>query len=65
MATPPFPKISKDHIRTDLETRTSNLKCVALTVLELLTFNAQIADSRIALCRQTLSANKKAVLWQR
>jgi len=37
----PFPKNFKDHIRTDLETCASNLKCVALTVFELLTFNAQ------------------------
>ena len=40
----PFPRNFKDHIRTDLETCASNLKCVALTVLELLTFNAQISD---------------------
>jgi len=37
VATPPFGKIFRDHVRTVLGTRVSNLK----SVLELLAFNAQ------------------------
>jgi len=40
LATPPFEKRLRDHVRLSLETRLSNLKSVDLTVLELLAFNS-------------------------
>jgi len=41
VATPSFGKIFGGHVRTVPGNRCSNLKSVALTVLELLAFNAQ------------------------
>ena len=41
LATPPFEKNLRCHVRTVPETCLSNWKSVPLTVLELLTFNAQ------------------------
>ena len=41
LATAPFEKFSEVMSGLSLETRTSNLKSVALTTLELLAFNAE------------------------
>jgi len=41
MATPPFRKNLRGHAGLSVETCVSNLKSVALTVLELLAFNVQ------------------------
>ena len=41
MATPPFGKVFGGHVRTVPVNSASNLKSVALTVLELLAFNPE------------------------
>ena len=53
LATPPFGKIFGVMSGQSLETRVSNLKSVALTVLELLAFNSHDRQLRTHTDRQT------------
>ena len=53
MATPPFEKFLRVHVRTALETCLSNLISVALTVLELLAFNVQKFRGHVTLATPT------------
>ena len=46
LATPPFEKFLRVHVRLSLETRLSNLKSVDLTVLELLAYHPKFRGSR-------------------
>ena len=62
LQTPPSRKILRVHVWTILETCTSNMRSIALTVLELLAFNAQKFRGSRDLCHSPLSKNCQRVM---